>query len=332
MKTPDTLKKAYAEPESVGTIMSVAIPVCGETAHAKDVLKAITKTPEWDSIHYVYVINRQHQLLGYVKIWQLVQATPTAAVKQFMRPVEAVVGPDDDQEKAIFLAVKHDLDAIPVVNKDHSFLGAVTATAIIDVMHDEHLEDALMAAGIRRGKGTNIVKLASERLTLVLASRAPWLFFGAIVGLGLGFIASFFEASLEKSIAIAYFIPVVAYIADSVGTQSEAIAIRALATLKLPWATYLLREIVLGFVLGILLGLLGMTGAWIITQSIQIGIVVGLSLIVASTVAAGLASLIPIIFKKLGKDPALGSGPLATAAQDVISVMIYFLFAMLILG
>ncbi len=323
-------EKTVYKSETVGSIMSVAIPTCRETAQAKDALAVITKTPSWDTAHYIYIVGQQQQLLGYVKIWQLIQA-PLKMVKELMKPIESSISPNSDQEKAIFLAIKHDLDAIPVVDANNRLLGAVTAKAVIDIMHEEHLEDALMAAGIR-GKNTNIVKLASERLSLVFMSRAPWLIFGAVVGLGLGLISSFFESSLEKSIAIAYFIPVVAYIADSVGTQSEAIAIRALATLKLPYGIYLLREIVLGFLLGILLGSLGLGGAWLITSSPEIGLIVGLSLVAASTVASGLASLLPIAFKKLGKDPALGSGPLATALQDVISIMIYFLFAVIILG
>lgn len=315
------------KPETAGSIMSSAVPMCGELASAKEVLAVITKNPNWANVHYIYVVDKQRNLLGYIKIWQLMQAETSAVAKDLMRRVEATLKPAADQEKAIFLAIKHDIDAIPVVDDNGRLLGAVTATAIIDVMHEEHLEDALMAAGIRRGKGASIVKLATERLTLVLASRAPWLIFGAVVGLGLGLISSFFEASLEKSIALAYFIPVVAYIADSVGTQSEAIAIRALATLKLPYAKYLFREIAVGFLLGTGLGVLGLVGALLITDSARIGLVVGLALLVASTVAAALASLIPIIFKKLGKDPALGSGPLATALQDIISVLIYFFFA-----
>jgi magnesium transporter len=162
---------------------------------------------------------------------------------------------------------------------------------------------------------------------LVVQSRAPWLIVGLFVGLGLGLISSWFEESLQKTVALAYFIPVVAYIADSVGTQSEAIAVRALATVKLDYKGYLFKELLVGVTLGVLMGLIGGLGATLIGKSLQIGLVVGLSLFVASAVASVVASLLPILFKISGKDPALGSGPLATALQDVISVIIYFAFA-----
>lgn len=197
-------------------------------------------------------------------------------------------------------------------------------------MHEEHLEDALLASGIR-GSGSHILRLATSRYREVLKARAPWLVFGAAVGLGLGLIASMFEATLKESVAVAFFIPVVAYIADSVGTQAEAITVRALATLKIKSGTYMLRELIIGMLLGIMLGAIGLGGAWLISGSLRIGIVVGLSLFAASTIASVLASLIPIALQAMKIDPALGSGPIATALQDVISVLIYFLFALALL-
>ncbi len=215
--------------------------------------------------------------------------------------------------------------AIPVVDGQGNFLGAVTAHSIVDIMHKEHVEDALLTAGIRGG--SNVVKLAAEHTSLIVRSRAPWLIFGLLVGLGLGFISSRFEESLQRTVAIAYFIPVVAYIADSVGTQSEAIAVRALAMLKVNQFAYLFKELLVGLVLGLIVGTLGGIGAMLIASSTKIGIVVALALFVASTIAAVIAALSPIIFKRLGKDPALGSGPLATALQDVISILVYFILA-----
>ena len=313
------------EPESVGSIMSTNIPTCRPQTILGQILKYVS-AKSWDSIRNVYVTDNSNKLLGFIDMAAVIQSNPETVAKDFMQPAKVFLKPGEDQEKAVFIAVKDDLIGIPVVDEDGQFLGAVTAHKIIDVMHQEHVEDALLTAGIR-GKSSHIVRLASERTGLVVKSRAPWLIVGLLFGLGLGLISSWFEESLQKTVAIAYFIPVVAYIADSVGTQSEAIAIRALATLNLNYRRYLLRELLVGFIIGSLMGILGGLGAVLISKSMEIGLVVGLSLLVASTIASALASLLPIIFKLLGKDPALGSGPLATALQDVTSVVIYFLFA-----
>ncbi len=318
--------KNYAA-ETIGSVMSTSVPTVRPDATLKEILHLIM-TRGWESIHMVYVVDGNQKLLGQIDLEQPVGADVTEIAKHLMQPVRKCLHPETDQEAAVFMAVKDDVLTIPVIDRGGHLLGSITGRTIIDIMHEEHIEDALLTSGIRKSKtGGQIAKLATEHTGLVVRSRAPWLLVGLVAGLGLGLISSFFEESLKHSIALAYFIPVVAYIADSVGTQSEAIAIRALATLKLDYRKYFFKEVLVGLVLGVGLGILGGLGAVVISGSATIGLVVGLSLFVASTVAAALATLIPFIFKALGKDPALGSGPLATALQDLISVLIYFLFA-----
>ncbi len=323
------MKQVYG-PETAGSVMTEAVPTCSPHSTRREVLDKLLGNL-WEDIHYVYVLDDQRKLRGWIRITELVQLGINAKLSGITRRVSAKLAPGDDQERAIFLAVKHDLDAVPVIDNDGRLLGAVVARTIIDIMHDEHVEDALLSVGIRRGKGVNLVKLAQSRILPVVATRAPWLIVGAVAGISLGYIASLFEDALHETIALAYFVPVVAYIADSVGTQSEAITIRALATLKLSLGVYLLRELAIGLLLGLVLGTLGGLGAWVISQSSTIALIVGISLLIASMLATAMAALIPIIFKLLGKDPALGSGPMATALQDILSIVVYFLVAMLMI-
>lgn len=318
------MAKRYGS-ETVNSIMSKDVPTC-RANDTQSTLVSIIASRKWASVHNVYVLDDQEKLLGIVLIDKLLRAAKDAKASDIMHQPKAVLHPGDDQEKAVFAAIHNDIIAVPVTDEHDHFLGVVTAWSIIDVMHEEHAEDALMTAGIH-GKASNIVKLATERTLLIVKNRAPWLIFGLVVGLGLGIISSFFEEQLQANVAIAYFIPVVAYIADSVGTQSEAIAVRALATLKINPTLYLFKELLVGAVLGTIMGLLGGIGAYLIAGSLTIGFAVGVSLLVASLIAAALASAIPMTFKALGKDPALGSGPLATAIQDVISIVVYFGFA-----
>jgi len=329
MASAHLVKKAYA-PETIGSVMSVRIPVC----HPDDDLRAILKqiaAHSWDSVRNVYVVEAK-KLLGYIDMAQLIQSDHSIKARDLMKNPSDVLHPEEDQEKAVFLAVKDNDVTLPVVDREGRLLGAVTARRIIDIMHVEHLEDSLLASGVRRGTGgIQFTKLITERTGLIVRSRAPWLIVGLAAGLGLGLISSFFEETLQKSIALAYFVPVVAYVADSVGTQSGTISVRALATMKLSYRKYLFKELLTGIALGLLMGVLGTIGAIIIARSVHVGLVVGAALFVASAVAAVLATAVSIFFKVIGKDPALGSGPLATALQDVISVIIYFAFAVALL-
>lgn len=315
--------------ESAGSRMTSNVLTASETDSLGDVLKSIAKQ-SWEDVRYAYVTGMRNKLVGVVDLSRSEGAEADASMRELMADPKTTIHACDDQEKAVLLAIKHDVTAVPVIDDHHVFLGALTPREIIDIMHEEHLEDALLSSGIR-GRGSHILRLATSRYREVVRARAPWLIFGAAVGLGLGAIASAFERTLQESVALAFFIPVVAYIADSVGTQAEAITVRALATLKIRSRTYMLRELVVGLLLGVMLGLIGLAGAWVISRSFDIALVVGLSLLAASTIASVLASLIPISLKALGIDPALGSGPLATALQDVLSVLIYFMFAVIIL-
>jgi magnesium transporter len=315
--------------ESIGSLMTTEVPTCHPAETLAEVFQKIASRT-WRSVRNVYVVDSAAKLRGYIDMAAIIQSDHTIEAEEIMQPLTLFLHPHDDQEKAVFLAVKDDIVTIPVVDADRRFLGAVTAHTIIDIMHSEHIEDALLTAGVH-SHGSNIVKLMSERVELVVKVRAPWLFIGLLAGLGLGLISSWFEEELQKSIALAYFIPVVAYIADSVGTQAEAIVVRALATIKINPVRYLLKELFVGGTLGAVLGAFGAMGALAISQQIKVALVVGLALFFASTVAAVMAVSIPILFKKLGKDPALGSGPLATAFQDIVSVVIYFVLAVLIL-
>lgn len=315
--------------ESVGSILSTDVLTTTQDHKLSDILKDIA-TISWDDIRYAYVLDKSRKLVGIVDLARSSKSHADASVRELMMAPAVTVHPHADQEKAVLLTIKSDVTALPVVDSDGTFLGAVLARKVIDVMHQEHLEDALLASGIR-GHGSHILKLATSRYKEVVKARLPWLIFGAAAGVGLGLIASLFEKTLQESVALAYFVPVVAYIADSVGTQSEAITVRALATLKIKPGSYILREFVVGLVLGMILGIMGGVGAILISGSFGIGLVVAVSLLFASTIASVLASLTPITFKALGKDPALGSGPLATALQDIISVLVYFAVAVVLL-
>ena len=313
---------------TIERITSTAIPTCRPEDTAGTVRESLVGGT-WQSADSVYVLD-DGTLVGRIDVTDLLRSDADTPASKLSEPARARLRPEADPERAVYLAIRRGRDEIPVVDHDGRLLGAVTSQSIIDTMHREHLEDVLLGAGIQR-TGLRVADLASARVLVAVRSRAPWLLFGVLVGLVLSVISSQFEATLRETVALAFFLPVVAYIADSVGTQSEAIAVRAFALADVDYGDYLLRELLVGLVIGTMIGLLGGFGAAFVVDSSQIGLVVGLSLFFSSAVATVLASLIPIGFVLLDQDPALGSGPLATALQDVFSIVIYFLFAIALL-
>jgi magnesium transporter len=312
----------------IRSITSIKIPTCQPEDTPAIVLDQLVGRT-WENADTIYVLD-EGKLVGRLDITDLLRSTDDVPISQLMETASAQLQPSTDQEHAIFLAITEDRDEIPVVDSDGRLIGAVTSQTIIDTMHRAHFEDILLRAGVQKS-GHQILDDSSARVRIAVRSRAPWLLFGLVAGLLLSVISSQFEATMQETIALAFFPPVIAYIADSVGTQSEAIAIRAFAIADVDYGSYIQQEFLVGIVLGTMIGIFGGIGATVIVTSSQIGIVVGVSLFVSSTVATILASTIPIGFILLDVDPALGSGPLATALQDAFSIVIYFLFALILL-
>ncbi|MBI2036740.1 MAG: magnesium transporter [Candidatus Liptonbacteria bacterium] len=171
----------------------------------------------------------------------------------------------------------------------------------------------------------------TERVDHLIEHRVPWLLVGILGGLFATLIIAGFETFLSADIRLAFFIPVIVYLSDAVGTQTETIFVRELSERKVGFLNYIAKESVIGFGLGIISGALlgGFAAYWL--RSSAIGLTVGLTMLINLTLAPVLAVLIPNILYKRHADPALGAGPVATIIQDLISLLVYFLVAGIII-
>lgn len=164
----------------------------------------------------------------------------------------------------------------------------------------------------------------------LVGHRLPWLILGLLGGIFTSFIVSRFEHNLSNDIRLVFFIPVIVYMSDAIGTQTETIYIRHLQKGHANFLKYFLKETGLGLSLGAIFGLIIGLFAYYWLHSAQIGLTVGLAMLANVTLAPILATVIPAILYKERSDPALGSGPVATIIQDFISLLIYFVIASLI--
>jgi len=166
------------------------------------------------------------------------------------------------------------------------------------------------------------------RIDHLIEHRIPWLFLGLLGGLLTTVIVSKYEAILSADVRLAFFIPIIVYLSDAIGTQTETIYVRALSENKnINFAKYLFKESVIGLGLGVISGaLLGIFAAYWLKSSAT-GLTIGLTMLINLTFAPVLAVFIPSILYKRHSDPALGSGPVATIIQDLISLFVYFLLA-----
>ena len=172
---------------------------------------------------------------------------------------------------------------------------------------------------------------AKEKIMPLITHRLPWLIVGLIGGTAATIIASKFETVLASRVEIAFFIPVIVYMADALGTQTETIFVRNMGRGKINLSAYLFKEMILGVVVGSAFGLFSGLFAWAYFGAFDIALAVAIAMTITMAIAPLVALLVSVGLYKEHKDPALGGGPFTTIIQDLLSIVIYFLIASLII-
>lgn len=270
------------------------------------------------------------RLVGLVSIEALLAAPDDARIADIMDENPPVVAPGLDLEVVAWHAVQRSESSLAVLDGDGRFVGLIPPHRLLGVLLSAHDEDIARLGGFLQG--TAVARQASEEPVLRrLIHRLPWLLVGLIGAIASAGLVSSFEGQLQSEVRIAFFIPGIVYLADAVGTQTEALVIRGLS-IGVTFKQFLRKELATGAVVGTVLaavffpiGLLG----W---GSAEIALAVALALFVACSMATLVALSLPWMFQRLGADPAFGSGPLATVIQDISSIVIYLLICGAIVG
>jgi magnesium transporter len=299
-------------------VVAAARAGAGESAAHVLARLAAEKPP---SVDLVLVVDAEGRLQGAARLARLFAAgrRPIGEVADASFPH---VTPETDQERAASLALHHGVDALPVVDAARRPLGVMPAQAIMQVLRREHVEDLHRLAGIQREASQ--ARHAIEDPPLRRARhRLPWLLAG-LAGSAVATAAmAGFESTLSATIAVAFFVPGIVYLADAIGTQSEAIAVRGLSLTRTGIGPLLAGEVRTGMALGALLGALSFVPIWLFFD-LRLAAAVATAIFAAGSFAAGLGLLLPWWLARSGRDPAFGSGPAATVIQDVLSLLVYF--------
>lgn len=180
-------------------------------------------------------------------------------------------------------------------------------------------------------QGPKLEDDAKERVSLMIEHRVPWLALGLIGGIIATILSSQFEEILSKNIRLAFFIPVIVYMADALGTQTQSVYIRNLGRENVKFSKYLFKELLLGLAMGAIFGIGITLFTFIWFKSPSTALTVGLAMFVSMSLAPAIALIVPAILQKEHTDPAIGAGPFTTVVQDLISLIIYFSIASIII-
>jgi magnesium transporter len=309
-------------PEAAANLAVAQVPTFNQALSAADA-RAQLRTANFEAIDAVLIVDDGGRFAGAANLKDLLQAPDEVPLSAVLIKDWPVASPETDQEHVADLAHQHKVPAIPVIGANGKPLGLIPAMALLEILAQEHHEDVHRLAGILKQRAGARHALDDRPLSRA-GQRLPWLLVGLALSTGATAMMVSFEHALKANIIISFFIPALVYLADAVGTQTEAIVVRALSLRTRPLGPLLVAEVATGALIGLPLALLAFFGIWLFFQDFRLAIGVAVALFAASTMASVLGLLLPWLLARLGTDPAFGSGPVATVIQDVLTIAIYF--------
>ncbi len=287
---------------------------------------------EVETLNDLFVVEsangEDERLIGILSLRDLVCAKPSQTISEVMTTDLVTVRVDTDQQDAARILSKYDFLALPVLDIRGYLAGIITVDDIIDVLIEEFTEDYLKLVG------TDAEEMARRSPLQVAKLRLPWLMATMLIELMAGVVISRFDWVLREVILLASFMPVISAISGNVGLQAAAIIIRGLDTghvsldnLGKAVRKEVLTALLMACACGLILGTIG--AVW--SRHIPFGFVIGGAMTVSMLTASLMGTIIPIMSKRLGFDPAATAGPFETAFQDVIGFAVFLWLASLLL-
>ena len=265
------------------------------------------------------------RLVGLVPIERLLTAAAATPLAELVDAAPVAVAPGADREAATVELVRRQGRTLAVVDAEGRFHGVLPPEALLRDLLEEHEEDLARLGGFLAG--TSSARAASqERVSRRLWHRLPWLLLGLLGAMGSAVIVASFEAQLQAQVLLAFFVPAIVYMADAVGTQTEAVLIRGISV-GVSLRSVVWRELASGLIIGALVSAAFLPFTYGIWGNASVAATVSLALFASSSIAVVVAMLLPYLLARLGLDPAYGSGPLATVIQDLLSIAVYLSIA-----
>lgn len=294
----------------------------------------IRNHPGIDLGRRIFVLSRSGQLLGYVPSRNLIINPKHLPLRQVMQPIHHKVQADTSREEVVDLVERYKIPVLPVVDDDDLLIGVLTYEDVVEAIEDIADETIAQMAGT-----TERVHDHAPTVRRFL-SRAPWLIVTLCGGLVNAASMSYFESTLSPWLAFAvFFVPLITGMSGNVGVQCSTVLVRGMATGSISMGSRreaMLKEISIGLMTGVVFGLLcglvvfGLNESGVLHISAYpaaVATIVSTGLFGACLTATLLGVFSPLFFVRIGVDPAVSSGPIVTAFNDVLSMAMYFLIA-----
>ena len=311
------VEEALSYPEySAGRLMQrefLAFPGNWTVGQTIDHMRANPQDEE-DSFYSIYIVDPAHRLMGVISLSKLLSAKRPVRLNDLMELKPRNVNVETDQEEVALLFQQYGLVNMPVVDNADRLLGVIIVDDIVDVINEEAEEDLQGLTGVSDLSITSsFLETAKGRFSWLILNMFTAVLASSVIGL--------FQEEIEKLVALAVLMPIVASMGGNAGTQTVTVAVRALATRQLNYSNlqkFVLKETWVGMINGFLFAFLSILLAYFWFGDKQIAIIMGLAMIANLLFAGILGTLIPLTLEKFKIDPAISSSVFLTTATDVI--------------
>jgi len=314
-------EEALAWPEdSAGRLMRrevVAVPAVWTVGETIDYMRSDAEMP--DDFYDLIVVDPSHKPIGMLPLSRLLRTKRPVAVTEVMgedfRPIPVTM----DQEDVAFLFRQYGLVEAPVVEESGRLVGVITVDDVVHVIEEEHEEDMMRLGGVGEDDYYSAV-VATTR------SRFSWLLLNLATAILASLVIALFDAAIEKVVALAVLMPIVASMGGNAGTQTLTVTVRALATRELTASRALrtvAKESMVGFINGVLFAVLMGVVAWLWFGNPTIGGVLAVAMVLNLLVAGLAGTLIPLAMDRWGADPAVASAVFLTTVTDVVGFFVF---------
>ena len=322
------INKLLQYPEdSAGSMMTTEFIDLKENMTVEEALAKIkTIGVDSETVYNCYVLNATRKIIGVITLEKLLLSDLNTKISEIMDKSIIKVGTLEDQENVAKMFDKYDDYALPVVDKEDRLVGIITVDDALDILKEEQEEDFERMAAILPSEDPYLKTSVFGHIK----HRIGWLLILMLSATITGTVLAKYEAAFEALPLLISFIPMVMGTAGNSGQQSSTIIIRALATEEITlkdWFKVLWKDIRVGLLVGLVLLVVNLVRIYIQYKDLQLAAVLGLTLVFTVIVSKSIGCLLPMIVKKLKKDPAVVAAPLITTLIDLCAIVIYFTIA-----
>jgi magnesium transporter len=303
----------YAD-QTAGRIMNPNVFALSEDVTAGEAIEALQTSRDVEMVFYLYVVDERRHLVGVLSLRRLLLVSPETPLKRIMTTDLMSARVETDQEEVAQVVASYNLLAIPVVDGENKLVGIITVDDVIDVIKDEATEDIYRMAGVSSDE--HVFTPAMESLR----KRLPWLGVNLVTAILAAFVVRLFQSTIDHVVALAAFMTIVASMGGNAATQTLTVIVRGIALGDLTWSNSrqaLVKEALVGFGNGLILGIAGAGVAWWVVGNPYFGGILALAMVINLLVAAVAATLIPFGLRAIKVDPALASSVFITTLTDM---------------